>query len=313
MIYFFYGEDDFRIKQRLNELKAGLQQADANLDVQIRPAAELRLADLQNLTVTQSLLTQSQLIVVQEPISAGSEELREDLLTWLDQPLPDEVTLVFTERQPDQRTKLFRRLNQFMAEAYPPLRAPEANRWLQQQAARRGVKIEAAAATLLTDSFSDDLWRMSQELDKLALFSAGRPIDKKMVDELVPRPLTDDIFATIEALARKNLASANQLINRQLILGMPEQQLLAMIAYQFRNLVLIKSWLDRGTKASDLAAKTQLHPYVVQKTTELARRFSLSELARIFYLLQRVDSAIKKGLTTPRVGLDILTAQVVSA
>lgn len=313
MIYFFYGEDDFRLKQRLNELKGGLLKADPNLDVQARSAAELRLPDLHNLVLTQSLLTRSKLIVVEDPISAGSEEFRDELLDWLPSSLPEGVVLVFIERQPDQRTKLFKQLSKFVVGAYPRLREAEARQWLEREADRRGAKIDAEAVTFLADTFNDDLWRMTAELNKLTLFSSGQLINKKMVDEIVPQTLTDDIFATIEALAKKNFALANKLINRQLLLGMAEQQLLAMIAYQFRNLVLIKSWLTKGTKVSALSSATQLHPYVVQKTTAWAQRFSLPELARIFYLLQRVDSAIKKGLTPPRVGLDILTAQVVSA
>jgi len=181
------------------------------------------------------------------------------------------------------------------------------------QAQVRGARVGAAAASALAGNFGDDLWRMSSELDKLIIFANGAPITKATVDQLIPIPLSDNIFATIEALAKKNFALSNQLINRELQLGMAEQQLIAMIAYQFRNIVLIRAWLDAGVRASELPAKTQLHPYVVQKTTELSRQFSLMELARIFYLLQRVDTAIKRGVTPPRVGLDILTAQVISA
>jgi len=313
MIYFFYGEDDFRIKQRLAELRAGLFNTDANLDVQIKDAAGLTASELNSLVMTQSLLSMSKLIVINQPIADGSDQLRAGLIELLGRPLPEGVVLVLIEQQPDQRTKLFKLLAKFIVEPYPLLRAPEAKRWLKDRAQSRGARIDEAAIATLVESFGDDLWRMSSELDKLSAFANGQPIAKATVDQLTPRSLTDNIFATIEALARKNLSLANQLINRQLLLGMPEQQLISMVAYQFRNIVLIRAWLDQGAKVSELAAKTQLHPYVVQKTTELSRRFSMSELARVFYLLQRVDVAIKTGKTPPRVGLDILTAQVVSA
>jgi DNA polymerase-3 subunit delta len=312
MIYFFYGEDDFRIKQRLAELRAGLCKTDINLDVQSRDAADLTVAELSSLVMTQSLLSASKLIVINQPITNSADSLRDGLVELLTHPTPEGVVLVFIESQPDQRTKLFKLLNKFIVEAYPLLRMPEAKRWLQDRARAQGVELDAAAAAALVENFGDDLWRMSSELNKLATFTDGKLIVKATIDQLTPRSLTDNIFSTIEALAKKNLALANQLINHQLLLGMPEQQLIAMIAYQFRNIVLIRAWLDQGVKPSDLAAKTGLHPYVVQKTAELSRRFSISELAKVFYLLQRVDTAIKTGKTPPRVGLDILTAQVVS-
>ncbi|MBN2585549.1 DNA polymerase III subunit delta [Patescibacteria group bacterium] len=313
MIYFLYGEDDFRIKRRLIELRTGLFKTDANLDFQIKEAANLTAADLNSLVMTQSLLSASKLIVVSQPIKDSSEDLRKGLTELLARPVPDGVVLVFIETQPDQRTKLFKLLNKFVAESYPLLRVPEAKRWLQEQAQKRGVKIDITAVSMLAEDFSDDLWRMSSELDKLATFTGNKLITSDSIEQLTPRPLTDNIFLTIEALAKKNFALANKLINRQLLLGMAEQQLIAMIAYQFRNIVLIRAWLDQGVKPSELPTKTQLHPYVVQKTTELSRQFSISDLSKIFYLLQRVDAAIKKGITPPRVGLDILTAQLVNA
>ena len=313
MIYFFYGEDDFRIRQRIAELRAGLTKTDNNIDVQIRSATKLTRADLADLSLAQSLLSRSKLVVIYSPIEEGSEDFRLALSELLSAPLPEGVVLILVEPRPDQRTKLFKALNKFIVEHYPPLKGAEARKWVQAQTQLRGADLSTEAISMLVDSFGDDLWRMSSELDKLSLFSAGQTIGKAEIDQLVPRPLTDDIFATIEALAKKNFALANQLINRQLALGMPEQQLLSMIAYQFRNIVALRAWLDKGTKISDLASKAQLHPYVVQKTSELARRFSILELAKIFHLLQRVDAAIKTGKTPPRVGLDILTAQVVNA
>lgn len=313
MIYFLYGEDDFRIKQRLDSLRIGLLKTDANLDIQIRDAANLSAADLNDLVMTQSLLSNSKMIVINHPIEEGAEGFRNGLISLLANPLPAGVVLVLVEPQPDQRAKLFKLLNKFIAEAYPLLKVPEARKWLQDRAKSDGIKLDVAAVNLLADNFGDDLWRMSSELDKLSTFARGALIDKSTIDLLTPRALADNIFATIEALAKKNFALANQLINRQLLLGMAEQQLIAMIAYQFRNIVLLRAWLDKGVKPGELAAKTQLHPYVVQKTAEISRQFSILELAKVFHLLQRVDAAIKTGKTPPRVGLDILTAQVVSA
>ena len=313
MVYFFYGEDDFRITQRLSALRAGLLATDANLDVVDRSAEGVTATELCSLVLTQSLLSNSKLIVINQPIENGTEEFRDGLVKLLAQPLPEGVVLVLIERQPDQRTKLFKLLNKFIAESYHPLKAPEAKQWLRQQAKARGANISPEAVDELVSSFGHDLWRMNNELNKLELFVSGGEIDRSVVDLLTPRPLTDNIFLAVEALAKKNFALSNQLINRQLILGMSEQQLLAMIAYQFRNIVMIRGWIDRGVKLTDLPAKAQLHPYVVQKTAELARRFSVPELAKVFYLLQRVDAAIKTGKTPPRVGLDILTAQIVSA
>ncbi len=160
--------------------------------------------------------------------------------------------------------------------------------------------------------FSNDLWRLSKETEKLAMFSPGQIVDKNTVEKVVPQILNDNIFATIDALAKRNAKLANKLINTQLSLGMNEQQLLTMIAYQFRNMVLIKSLTEQGIGEGRLASVSKLHPYVVQKTRVFIKDFSAAKLSKVFSILHKVDVAIKTGKTPPQVGLDILTAQVMS-
>ena len=116
----------------------------------------------------------------------------------------------------------------------------------------------------------------------------------------------------IDALANKNLPVANKLINVQLALGMTETELLTMMAYQFRNILWVKSLQDQKLASAQIIERTKLHPFVVQKSLAFAKGFSFAQLQRIFYLLQRVDLAMKSSQTPPKVGLDILAAQIVS-
>jgi DNA polymerase III, delta subunit. len=81
--------------------------------------------------------------------------------------------------------------------------------------------------------------------------------------------------------------------------------LLAMVASQFKNLVLVKS---AGTGAG--AARLGIHPYVFGKTVALARRFGLDELKDIYRKICQADFDIKTGKISPEAGLDLLIADI---
>ena len=309
MIYFIHGTDNFRINQRIKELRAGNPDA----DYQTLNAKGLSFVDFNNVVSTQSLLSPHKIVVVEDIVSEGSEELRKEVVSWLDKNVFGEIMIIFREDgEPDRRTTLFKRLNKSITEQYNKLKPVQAKQWLKEQSNNLNLQLTPEASEVLLRDFSNDLWRLTKETEKLSMFSEGQVIDKAMINKLVPQMLDDNIFDTMDALAKKNIKLANKLINTQLALGMNEQHLLTMIAYQFRNMVLIKSLTEQGIGEGKLASVAQLHPYVVQKTKSFIKDFSTLKLSKIFSILHKVDVAIKSGKTPPQVGLDILTAQIIS-
>ncbi|OGB74254.1 DNA polymerase III subunit delta [candidate division Kazan bacterium RBG_13_50_9] len=314
MIYFLFGSDSFRLRERVRQLRSEASKL-TPLDYVELAADHINFEDFINAVASQSLLAEQRLVVINDLCAAESEQLKERVTDWLAGASNDSgAIVVFCENdEPDRRTKLFKLLSRFTAESYQPLNLRQASQWLDDRAHQRSAKLSPAATRALLGDFSDDMWRLSQEVEKLALFAEGKTIDLAMVEQLVPRRLGDKIFQTIDALASGDLRLTNQLLNHQLAFGMTEQQLLVMIAYQFRNIALIKALLAEGVVPAKLAAASQLHPYVVKKTTAFAKGFSTQKIGRVFSLLHRVDTAIKSGKTPPEAGLDILAAQLVRA
>lgn len=311
MIYFLYGLDTFRLHQRTNQLKTGVRGDSLDIDYFYLTAPDFSFADFSNAVASQSLLTFNKMVVVDNLLAQGSNELKDKISSWLTTPLND-LVLVFRESQePDKRTKLFKILNKFIVEQYNLLKPYQARDWLKERTKNLNLQLSNEAADMLLGDFSCNLWRLNKELEKLTVFSQGNLVDKSIVNQLVPQVFNDNIFQTIDALAKKNIRLANKLIAVQLSLGTSDQQLLAMVAYQFRNIALLKILMHQGIAKSKLPQASQLHPYVVQKTTGFADNFTGQQLNKIFYILHRVDTAIKNGKIPPKVGLDILAAQII--
>ena len=131
---------------------------------------------------------------------------------------------------------------------------------------------------------------LDNEIKKLSAY--GKQIDTVIVDMFVKPSFNSEIFKTIDAMAEGNKKRALQLLEVHLQKGDSPFYLLTMIAYQFRNILLVKSGKRSG-----------LHPFVLRKTTALSARFSFNELKGIFQQIFQTDLAIKTGKLAPAQGL----------
>ena len=84
-----------------------------------------------------------------------------------------------------------------------------------------------------------------------------------------------------------------------------------MIVYQFRNLLIVKDFLERGvTSQWDLSKKAGLHPYVAGKTLVQAKNYSIDDLKTIYQMLLEYDLKMKTGQIDPKTGLDLLVVKL---
>ncbi|MBU1083347.1 DNA polymerase III subunit delta [Patescibacteria group bacterium] len=311
MIYFFYGPDTFRLQARVKELYAGLLLSSPSLELKNLLASDVTFVDFAREVSTISLFSTHRFIVVEGLISHGSKELQTKIVGWLSDPLSDGTVVVFKESaSPDQRTAIFKALNKTLIEQYPLMTNFQVRQWLTSKASKLQLKLSPDVVGSLSKDFNGDLWRLSNELDKLAAYSNGKEVSGAVMQELVPGLLTDNIFQTIDALAQKKLSLASKLINQQLAFGTNEQQLISMFAYQFRNLALVTDLVRQGVSRDKLVSASGLHPYVLQKTLGMVSGFTTNKLNKIFQWLKRIDMATKQGKIAPEVGLDVLTAQI---
>jgi DNA polymerase-3 subunit delta len=83
-----------------------------------------------------------------------------------------------------------------------------------------------------------------------------------------------------------------------------------MIAYQFKNLLIVKELAQKGLMYASIVKKSGLHPFVVKKTYYLCNQFSFEELKKIYHNIFRVDLDIKTGKIEPEMALDLLVAKI---
>jgi len=85
-----------------------------------------------------------------------------------------------------------------------------------------------------------------------------------------------------------------------------EFYIMSMLAYQFRVLLIIRAGLDAGLNQQVIAREGKLHPFVVQKNSQVAGQASLDFWRDALTKIMATDVAIKQGRIDARTGLLML-------
>jgi DNA polymerase-3 subunit delta len=126
------------------------------------------------------------------------------LLELATQPPPDVVCLITTEKLDRKASeaawvRAIERQGVFVP-VWPVDRAA-LPQWLRERAQALGARMEEDAAQLIVERVEGNLLAAKQELEKLALLAAGRPIDAALVLSAVGDSARYDVFQLGEAAA----------------------------------------------------------------------------------------------------------------
>jgi len=309
MILFLYGEDSFRSRQKLDEIIAHYKASKkSGLSLAVIDASQTDFKDFYDQFKIAPMFAETKLVIVKNAFAG--KKFQEDLLieTKKIEELKD-VVVIYEAEAPDQRLKLFKVLTkECKSQQFEFLDARKLRMWISGQFERANQKANADAVDVLAQSVGNDLWRMHNEIQKLIDYKQGQPIRKEDVVLQVRAKIETDIFKTIDVLAQKNKAAALQLLHKHLENGDNALYLFSMVAYQFKNLLIVKELAEQGLMYNSIVKKSGLHPFVVKKTYYMCSQFTFADLKRIYWKIYETDVQIKTGKIEPELSLDRLVA-----
>jgi len=316
MIIFFYGEDVYRLREKLKALKDKFISAslgDTNLAILEGKTVEYNEISRQVLAIP--FLSKTRLVIIENLLKEGKKDVQEKVGELLKK-LPDSTVLVFAEvNNPDKRTSLYKKLvKEKMAQEFAPLESIQVKRWIRKEAENRDVDIENDAINTLSDYFGGDLYRQKNELEKLAASIQHRR-DKTItsidVKKLVRPEVESNIFALSDYIGQKNFQAATKELDRLEKNGENEIYIFTMVVRQFRNLLILKDTINRkgNINSYQMAKEVGMNPYVAQKTMPAARNFEWHKLRQIYKTLLNFDLAIKTGKMEGKVALNLFLAK----
>ena len=167
--------------------------------------------------------------------------------------------------------------------------------WVNEYVRSQGGVISGSDARFLVERLVDanriknkigaNQMMVKNELDKLLLNDPA--ITRQTIELLTEENPSSKIFDLLDAALSGNAKRTLGLYRDQRSQGVEPQQLLSMIVWQLYALAVVK--VARGRSVSEVAARTKMKPFVVEKSMNAGRRMTLQRLRDLISNLRELD------------------------
>ncbi len=176
-------------------------------------------------------------------------------------------------------------------------------RWVRQEVKKEGYTIENEALQAVVELVGEDYQVLAAELEKLFLRHwESRRIVLDSVLEMTFQARQYDIFALIGALAGCQSARALRILTRLYEKGMMPPQIISMLYWNFRRLLVAREMLDR--KRPFRAILTELKIWSYKGKEEEIRHYPYHLLVNTLLQLRETDRLCKMTSTDPKIHLE---------
>lgn len=286
MIYFLFGPDTYSSRKKLGEIITAFQTktGDGAASGIMKVDAVEDPDTIFSVGRTASLFSKKELVVIERASAlnaSGGAYIEGQLSRWVADPT---LTVIFWEGDiVIKKHPLLLKIQQaaLQSQEFSPLSPALLGRWFDREAGGRGLKIHAEEKRTLMQTFGSDLWALSGELEKMRHGWSPREASRTSLQ------VWDFTDAFLEHRRRSFLP-----LTRLLEAGFEPVQLLAALGGVLRTIALIGKGIESG-KLKTLTSR--LHPFVIKKNLEPARRMGPATLPERFADVVDADVALKTG------------------
>ncbi|WP_210366901.1 DNA polymerase III subunit delta [Bacillus sp. REN3] len=320
-VYLLYGTEAFLInetKQLLVDHVLEEDQKDFNLsvyDLEETPV-EAALEDAE----TFPFMGETRLVILQNPQFLTSEKSKgktehnlKKMEEYLSHPAPYSIVVFSAPYEKlDERKKITKELKRMAAviEA-KKLTEQELKVWIRERAAANRVVIEENAAELLLALSGTNLFMLTSEIDKLALYAGdSQTITHEIVDRLTSRSLEQNIFSLVDKVVNRNVEAALRIYYDLLKQNEEPIKILSVLSGQFRLIYQVKELSRKGYGQQQIATALKIHPFRVKLAAGQANSFRDEELTRIIKMLADADYQMKTGGMKKEMLIEMILFQI---
>lgn len=332
MLYILLGQDDFSLRQSLEEIKRGAgDQALLATNTITLEGQKVSSDQLKNICETVPFLAEKRLVIIEgllerfeskgkpsQKKKAGKAASQKDeyksLVACLSKIPESTVVVLIDATKIKPSNPLFKELSakgEVKVKSFLPLGKNELSQWIQQRVAAGGGAISSQAVDLLVKLVGANLWVMSSEIDKLSMFASGRRIEEGDVKAVVSSAREANVFAMVDAIIERKLGAAEQLLQQLLQEGATPTHLLAMLTRQLQMIVQAKELKSQRKPKAEIQSRLGLTAeFAVRKTLEQAEKYSWEQIKNAYSKLLEADTAIKTGKYADELALNILVVEM---
>ena len=298
LVYLFYGPEAYLRDQALMRLKQTLfPSGEVDFNYETLEGSAVSAAEVIAAVEFTSLIAGQKLVVVRDAAVLQKDGDDKRILEYLERPNKGCCLVFEAGLSIDRRKKLYKKIAAMGgAIEFTRLKAPELTKWLAKQAREEDAALTREAAEELLLRCGPDMYTLHHEMQKLACYvGGGNTINVDTVKELVASRVEESIFEMVDAIGEKDGAKAIGGIRQLLRQKQQPQQIIGMIARQFRLLYQVRGMLEAGTAREEIIKTLKIHPFVYKKISLQQQNFSGGQLVQAITRLADLDYLVKTG------------------
>ena len=289
-IYWLEGDEPFFIDQVVHYAEHKiLPEAEASFNLSIFYGKDADWSSVVNACMRYPMFADKQVVILKE-----AQQMRdiEKLESYIDNPLASTIFVVsFKEKKVDGRSKLAKTLKSkgemLSTKKMYDSQLPE---WVNQMVSSHKLTIAPKALHLLVDHIGNDLSRLQNEVEKLAVNLAGRKnITEDDIEKYIGVSKDFNVFELQDALGKRDLAKTIRIIHyfEANPKAAPIQMILPALYNYFSKVFMLYS-LPNITEQS-AAAALGVNPFFVKEYIATARRYDYEGIEKVLLLLHQYN------------------------
>lgn len=275
-VYLISGDETLLVQEACDAIIAAARANGFGERELIQVDADFVWHELTEHSNTMSLFTQRRLLDVRVPAKGFDKEAGETLLALLENPSPDTLLLLRTERleAPKRNTTWFKRIETVGAVVLVwPIGPKEMPAWLAQRSKRVGLELSRDALAYLANSVEGNLLAAAQEIEILALSGLPQPVTLAALTGAITDAAHYDAFDLVDAALDGEARRVRHIVWVLRAEGVPPLGALGSLASQLRRLLNDDSrGLPQQKERAMRAARKRLKTHDIEELLVLAAR-----------------------------------------
>ena len=182
--------------------------------------------------------------------------------------------------------------------------------WARGYIQERGSRIERAALGDLIGLIGNCMSRLASEMDKLIAYAGSDAIDKRAVEQLVPRVREHSNWDLWRTIQKRDREGSIRLIRRLVEDGQEPIAIIGALASLYRKMLIAKDMMSSGAPALDIEKATGQYRDRSGSFYTAVRRMPREEMVRGLCRIAKADNDAKNSIATPELQAEFLVAEL---
>ncbi len=300
------GAEDYLASRALDRIKAALREKHSELEYTRMDVSEAVVGELSTLA-SPSLFGEPRLILA-EDVAKTSDAFLSDALTFLEQPVDEDVTLVLRHTGGNRGKKLLDALSRraVVVDCAAVKSDTDKLEFLRQEFKGAGRTIHPDAARALVAAAGGTLSDLGAAAQQLMRDVPG-DVTAEHVDKYFGGRVEASAFKVADAAFEGRGEAAMRLYRHALATGVAPVAVTAALARKGRQ---VGALVDHRGRPDQLASALGAAPWQLQQSAETARRWTPRAAARAVEAIARADAEAKGAGRTPEYSVERALAAI---